>query len=198
MNSLEQFNHFYSVNPEAFYEASLLEFFNSVVSKRIESPCKILDLGPGTKSIFEDTTINHSLVTALDYSPKALENAKKNSSIDYRLGDITQDVFLERDLYDLVFDSHCLHCVTDANSRSLAFKNILAVMKSEALFAAEMMVQPVKGKIEMPHKYIPEAFNLEKELQNAGFRIEYFMIGKGLSFKNAHGECDVLRVMARK
>lgn len=198
LNSSEQFNHFYSQNPEAFYERSLLDFYQSVVSKKITIPSRVLDLGPGTKSLFEDVVTPGLKVVAMDYSQTALELVRKNSPIDYRWGDITKDSLVDKECYDLVFDSHCLHCVVDPEDRRVSFKNILELMKPGALFASEMMVQPVGIKTAMSFKYIPEAFDLERELQNAGFKIEYFMIGRGLVFKNAHGECDVLRVMARK
>lgn len=198
MNSLEQFNKFYSQNSEKYYESSLLDFYKTVVSTRLKPNLRVLDLGPGSKSIFEDLELDQSKITSIDFSQKAVELASKNSSIDYRIGDISKKADYPNENFDLVFDSHCFHCITNSEDRKNAFMNIYERLNDGGLFASEMMVQKNRIPANMPYKHVQDAFDLEKEILDYGFKIEYFLIGSGLSFSNAHGECDVLRVVCRK
>ena len=195
---MEQFNKFYSRETVGFYESSLLDFYNTIVSKKVKASARVLDIGPGSKSIFEDTSVDKTLITAIDFSDRALDLAAKNSSINFILGDISKPGDLPNETFDLIFDSHCLHCITDLQNRKSAMTNIYQLMNADGIFAAEMMVQKTKMTVNMPYKHVPDAFDLEKEILDSGFKIEYFMIGRGLSFSNAHGECDVLRVVCRK
>ncbi len=198
MSSLEQFNKFYSLETDGFYESSLLDFYDTIVSKKVKTSARVLDIGPGSKSIFEDTSVDKTLITAIDFSDRALDLAAKNSSIKFILGDISKREDLPNESFDLIFDSHCLHCITDLQDRKNAFANIYQLLNVGGLLAAEMMVQKSRMPVNMPYKHVPDAFDLEKEILDSGFKIEYFMIGRGLSFSNAHGECDVLRVVCRK
>ena len=198
MNSLEQFNKFYAAETTGIYETSLLDFYKTKVACRLSTEGRVLDLGPGSKSIFEDIKIEKSLITAIDFSQKALDLASPHSLIDYRLGNISKDTGLKDNSFNLIFDSHCLHCITAPSEREIAFKNIIKLMKPDGLFASEMMVQRGNLSIDLPFKHVPNALLLEKEILEHGFKIEFFMIGSELSFSNAHGECDVLRVICSK
>lgn len=195
---MEQFNKFYSQNSEKYYESSLLDFYKTIVKSRVRKDPRVLDLGPGSKSIFEDLELDQSKITAIDFSQKAVELALNNSAIDYRIGDITKKEDFPNENFDLIFDSHCLHCITEFDNRKNAFMNIHERLSDGGLFASEMMVQKNRILVNMPFKHVPDAFDLEKEILDYGFKIEYFLIGRGLSFSNDHGECDVLRVVCRK
>ncbi len=198
MNSLEQFNQYHSIAPVQFSK-SLLEFFRASVFERLKYGAKILDLGSGPRSLFEETNVDKKFVTAIDFSSVAIERARAfNSEITYEVRDITFPEGLPADSYDLIFDSHCLHCIENPAARVSAFKNIREALSEDGLFAGEMMVQPAHGSVNFPMKYIPTARALEEELISNGFRIIYFMIGKGLSFENENRECDLIRVIAKK
>lgn len=174
-------------------------FYKTEISKRllISNP-KILDLGCGTKSIFEDTDLDHSNIEAIDFSPVAISAARVNSSINYKELDLALPDALSHSQYDLVFDSHCLHCITDRAQREISLNNIHQSLKPEGLFAAEMMVTSKNTKGSIPNKYVVETRDLELELTAHGFKIIYFMIVRDSVFENANGECDLLRVICRK
>jgi len=199
LNSLEKFNDYYKNTSSRNFEQSLKHFFHNDVHKRLttENP-KVLDLGAGSKSLFEETHLNLDLITAIDFSSAAMDLIPEHSGIHYKLLDITTPNALRINEYDLVFDSHCLHCIEDKSHRKMAFNNILGSLKSDGLFAAEMMVQSSRQRITQPFKYIPTANELESELIEAGFKIIYFMIVQDLKFSNENGDCDLLRVISRK
>lgn len=199
LNSLEQFNHYHSIAPAQFAK-SLMDFFRQNVQERLPYEARILDLGPGVRSLFEEiNNLDKSLVRAVDFSPVAIDRARAfNSEISYEVKDITFPEVFEDQKYDLIFDSHCLHCIENPAARVSALKNIREALAENGLFAGEMMVQPAHGSVHFPMKYIPTARALEEEFINNGFRIIYFMIGKGLSFENENRECDLLRVIATK
>lgn len=198
LNSLEKFNNFYSSNPCRYFEKSLSDFFYFQVSSRLPNDPVILDLGPGPKSLFEESQLDHSLITAIDFSSAAIDLTKGHSQINYRVGDISLPDSIEENNYDLIFDSHCLHCIEDQDLRASSFKNIYYGLKGNGFFCAEMMVQPMGKTVSLPFKYVSSARDLEQELIRNGFKIIYFMIVRELLFENENVECDLLRVICRK
>ena len=200
LNSLEKFNQIYANEKEASYAPSLLGFFESIVVPRIPPNAKILDLGSGPKSFFEDTNFAKENITAIDFSSVAIERARDfSSAIHYEVLDITTHDSLKKEAYDLIFDSHCLHCITDKDQRHTAFQNIYsALKKDEGLFCAEMMAKPIGKEVFLPNKFVESTLNLEHELQKHGFKIIYFLVVRELRFANENGDCDLLRLMARK
>jgi 2-polyprenyl-3-methyl-5-hydroxy-6-metoxy-1,4-benzoquinol methylase len=198
LNSLEKFNQFYTQEIERAYESSLVSFFNSQITSRLPKDPMILDIGSGSKSIFEDLKVEGALITAIDFSSVAITKAQSHSLLNYELRDITKDHSIEENTYDLIFDSHCLHCITNPKERDGALNNIYNGLKADGIFCAEMMVSPLKKEVELPFKYVRPAFDLEQELLNNKFVIKYFMIVRDLKFENANGECELLRVIATK
>lgn len=199
MNSLEKFNEHYKNASGRVFESSLKSFFDSQVRFRMPSPkARVLDLGAGSMSLFEETDLDLELITAIDFSSTAIEQAHGLSKINYEVADLTKPNVLLKQEYDLIFDSHCLHCIEESSDRKSAFNNILVALKPDGIFAAEMMVQPSGRNIIQPYKYIPNARDLEAELIEAGFKIIFFMIIQDLKFSNENGDCDLLRVISRK
>ncbi len=182
---------------------SLVDFYTKIVAPRISTKKpKILDLGCGNFSLFEDFNLEKDSVTAIDYSEHAISSAPRKTSVSYRHMDITARDLNFNHQFDLVFDSHCLHCLMSDEERSQALLNIRNALGESGLFCAEMMVQRPHKKIAMPFKNIKEAMDLESELINSGFRIVYFMINRDLAFVHHAGDlelkCDLLRVIAYK
>lgn len=199
LNSLEKFNQYYSTGGNPPLTKSLLEFFRSTVKERMIPEARILELGSGSRSVFEELNVDKDRVLAVDFSPVAIERAKASySQVTYEVCDITFPDALEGKTFDLIFDSHCLHCIEQRPARVSAFKNIYDALSDDGIFCAEMMVQPPHNSVHFPMKYIPTARELEEEILSHRFKIIYFMIGKGLSFENGNVECDLLRVIARK
>ncbi|MBY0415358.1 MAG: class I SAM-dependent methyltransferase [Bdellovibrionales bacterium] len=195
---LEKFNHIYENESAPRYELSLKSFFESEVQKRLKKPAEVLDLGSGSKSLFQDIDLDNMRVEAVDFSPAAILRANDIDNLQYHLLDITEKNSLGNNRFDLIFDSHCLHCLTKPDDRNAAFKNIYEALKNGALFSAEMMVRTPGTQALTPSKYVPNARDLEEEILRHGFKIIYFMIVRDLNFIGENGDCDLLRVILRK
>lgn len=185
--------------------ASLVDFFCQVVSPRLGNHPNILEIGCGSYSLFEEVSVHESKVLAIDYSATAIAKAptaSHGSKIQYKLMDISQENLGFFSLFDLVFDSHCFHCLMDEKERAQAFVNVFCSLAEGGIFCAEMMVQKPHHKTSIPYKNIKEAREIEEEITRSGLKICYFMIHSHLSFTHRIGESeiesDVLRVIARK
>lgn len=199
MNSLELFNQIYANEKERAYSISLLDFFKTEIKKRLPVRPFILDIGSGSKSLFEEELgLDKKFITAVDFSPVAILKAKGNSEINYLEKDITQPESLGHDRFDLIFDSHCLHCITEQEQRKIAFKNVFDSLKNEGIAALEMMVAPSGKLVTLPGKYVIDAFELEQEILAYGFKIIYFKIVRDLVFESDNSKCDLVRVIIRK
>lgn len=183
------------------FAPSLLSFFQKTVSNflQIQNP-RVLELGSGDHSIFEDTNLNKKYIEALDLRINL--NSANTSGINYLKGDITETNFLNSNYYDLVFDSHCLHCLQSIKEQELALQNIYNLLKTDGIFAAEIMVQPSGNKVHFPKRLVRESIEIETLILNLGFKIRYFVIVPQMSFYFEHSEgeitCDMLRVVAKK
>ena len=203
LNSLELFNQIYKNQLTPSFEKSLLSFFNDVVFTRIiHGPLtNILELGCGTKSVFEEIKLERTQITAIDFSTLAINLARQHSqskeNINYEVKNLEQDL-LPRNSFDLVFDSHCLHCIEGIISREKVWINLYQCLKQGGLLAAEMMVQASGDEVRFPHKHIPNARDLELEIINNGFKIIYFKIEHSRHFANGQESCDLVRVLAQK
>ena len=198
------FDQHYLNNSDSLPTESLLQFFEEIVKPRlqvIQYPLSILDLGSGPYSLFEDQKNSEANIVALDFSSVAISKAPQ-STIKYLEGDITNSTLFSSMSFDLIFDSHCMNCITEESHRLKTYKNIYQFLKSDGYFAAELMVQPIGEMIAMPYKKIKSALEIENEILAVGFKIVYFMIVKGAVFENNfEGEIvrsDVVRVIARK
>ncbi|MBC7539547.1 MAG: class I SAM-dependent methyltransferase [Bacteriovorax sp.] len=202
MNSKDFFNQFYKKTKEHSYSKSLYTFFENNVRPRLtQNDLKILELGSGYFSLFEDITNLSADITAIDFSSLAIAKAPK-SKITYKEVNIVESTFFNEAKYDLVFDSHCLNCITNEDDRDNAFKNIYSSLKADGLFASELMIQPEVGSVSMPFKMIKTAVELEQEIISHGFKILYFMISKESGFtsivEGREIKCDLLKLVVQK
>ncbi len=199
MNSLEHFNKFYQDEKYPVVAGSLVNFFKTVVHERIpNTDIKILELGCGSRSLFEDLEFKYKNVAAIDFSEVAIEKTPKHNDIIYKVIDLTAPYALGDMTFNLIFDSHCLHCIEGSADRKNALENIREALTPDGILCAEMMVQPPKGFAYLPLKHIPKSLDLENELILSGFKIIYFMISKSMVFQNDNGECELLRVICKK
>lgn len=196
---MELFNQIYANEKERVYSISLLDFFKTEIKKRLPVKAQILDIGSGSKSLFEEELgLDKKNITAVDFSPVAISKAKGNSEINYLEKDVTQPESLGHERFDLVFDSHCLHCITDLDKRKIAFENIFNSLKGEGFAALEMMVATSEKLVTLPGKYVVDAFELEQEILAYGFKIIFFKIVRDLVFESDNSKCDLVRVIIRK
>jgi 2-polyprenyl-3-methyl-5-hydroxy-6-metoxy-1,4-benzoquinol methylase len=200
LNSLEHFNKYYELEESFTPAESLRDFFLKIVQPRFKKiEIKVLDLGSGSESIFEKLDLPKSNVTAIDFSDVAIKKAKDHfKETQYTLVDLSVENVLAKNTYDLVFDSHCLHCIEGVTERQTAFDNIRESLSETGIFCAEMMIRSGKYPVNLPYKFIPTATELETELLQYGFKILYFKIEAGIVFTNNNGECDLVRVVCNK
>jgi len=205
LNSKDYFENYFKHQKKLNYSKSLLNFYEEIVSLKINSKqaLKILDIGSGHYSIFEDVKDLNADMTAMDFSQTAIAQSPK-SKIKYLLGDISETKFFKDKLnyYSLIFDSHCLNCILEEDQRAAALTNIYQSLAIDGLFASQLMVQPIGSKVAMPFKMIKSAMELEEEFISHGFKIRYFMVSKNSGFTNTTDglevNCDLLRVIASK
>lgn len=202
MDSKEYFEQFYEKKTEHLYSKSLYHFFEHIIRPRLSSDqLEILELGSGHYSLFEDIVDLNAQVTAIDFSAHAIAKAPK-SKILYKELNIVDNLFFNESIFDLVFDSHCVNCIINKTERDIAFKNIYSALKTNGLFASELMIQPNGEKVFMPFKMIKSAIEMEEELLSYGFKIRYFTISRDDVFTNVVDgkeiKCDVLKVIVQK
>ncbi|RLA62718.1 MAG: hypothetical protein DRQ88_07040 [Epsilonproteobacteria bacterium] len=189
---------------------SLVEFFNEEVKGRLPlnklGDCDLLEVGCGAKSIFNDFNDPRLKTLGIDISRNAIswaEEFNKNNNIKYLNLDVCKMNFKEE--FDLVFDGHLLHCLTDEEDRKKALKNIYNALRPNGLFILETMTSHKKMSFEenlyfqndtlyrlftnarydltffngapyLPIRKINTAMDTEQEIINAGFQIIYLYV----------------------
>lgn len=161
------------------------------------SSLKILEMGAGRGGLGLLLARLGAQVTLVDFSPSALEQAEKIFSteglkVTCVQGDVTHpDISLPHH-YDIIVDSHLLHCLTEDPDRSSYYRLVSDHLTPQGIFVAETMVHRKKLFIpdgfmfdernvlwQMFGKWTPirrilDSLDLEKELNEAGFNIIYF------------------------
>ena len=158
---------------------------------------KVLELGAGRGGLGLQLARLGADVTLVDFSPSALEQAESVFSLEGLkahtvVGDVSHpDISLPHH-YDLIVDSHLLHCLTDNPDRASYYKLIYDHLNDGGICAVETMVHRKKlfvpdgfmfdqnhvlwqmfGKW-TPVRKILDSLDLEAELVAAGFNIAYF------------------------
>lgn len=152
----------------------------------------VLELGCGEGT----NLLGRSEVWAVDFSDTAINRAKEDERFQYT-NFICEDV-VELNLeqkFDLILDSHLLHCIVDQQNRQKYLNNVKDHLSAGALFYVETMVthrdctfeselehfffEPILQKGDDPIRYIDTPENIEKEFLAAGLKIIYFYIDAG-------------------
>jgi SAM-dependent methyltransferase len=157
----------------------------------------ILETGSGRGGVSLLLSRLGARVTILDFSQSALEQAEKIFQLEGRnvetiLGDVTHpDIGLNKK-FDLVIDSHLLHCLAHDPDRSSYYRLIGDHLSNRGIFVAETMVHRKKLFIPdgfmfdeknvlwqmldswTPVRRILDSLDLESELNLAHFDIIYF------------------------
>lgn len=205
MDSKEFFENYFKKKKKHSYSKSLLTFFLEIVQPRLPpGQMTILDLGAGNYSLFEDVNFPDKEMTkvrAIDFSTVAIESSPK-SFIEYCESSVCDPTYFKESHYDLIFDSHCLNCITTEVDRNEAFNHIYSALKPKGLLAAEMMVQPIGRNVSMPYKWIKNSLEIEQEIVSHGFTILYFMISRDSGFvsevEGVEVTCDLIKIVAQK
>lgn len=177
---------------------SLASFLRTEVIEhsRVGSISSVLECGCGLGSVFESPDLSPLQMKpdAVDISESAIEVAKqRNSNANFMVGDLTKREFFLGNLYDLIVDSHLLHCLVRPTQREAYLKNVIKHLKPETgIFALETMIEHKKMSLDgfdkltgtLGGEYGRKIFNhleLEQELLEAGFKIEFLIFTSGLN-----------------
>lgn len=99
-----------------------------------------LDLGTGTGSTAHTLYDLGFKVTGIDVCPSAIDSAKEIATREKK--DIRFDVADVLELnskFDLIYDSHCAHCVVLLEDRAKFFSSIHASLKENGIFILDSM-----------------------------------------------------------
>jgi SAM-dependent methyltransferase len=158
---------------------------------------KVLELGSGRGGVGLHLARLGADVTLVDFSPSALEQAQalfsqEGYQVSTHAADVTHpDIRFNTD-FDLIIDSHLLHCLTEDPDRASYYQLVYQHLKPKGIFVSETMVHRKKLYIpdgfmfdqkhvlwQMFGKWTPvrrilDSLDLEQELNAAGFHITYF------------------------
>lgn len=159
---------------------------------------KVLELGSGRGGLGIHLARLGANLTLVDFSPSALEQAEKiyaqeGFSPKTLLADVTHPDVELTGQYDLIVDSHLLHCLITDPERFSYLKLVRDHLTDRGIFVAESMVHRKKLFIPdgfmfdpnnilwqmfgewKPVRRILDSLDLEQELNQAGLNISYFM-----------------------
>ncbi len=175
-----------------------LESKDRFLPNRSWADLRVLETGSGRGGVGLQLARLGAQVTLLDFSPSAMAQAEKiyaleNLSVKTIVGDVSKpDVMLEGE-YDLIVDSHLLHCLTEDPDRVSYYRLIQDALSPDGIFVCESMVHRKKLNIpdgfmfdqrnvlwQMFGKWTPvrrilDSYDLEHELKSCDFNIKYFI-----------------------
>lgn len=165
---------------------------------------KVVELGCGVNPLVKELKVDDYL--GIDISFGSIElNKRSFDSAEFISGDITQPLELNRK-YDVVLDSHLLHCLTSLDDRRQYYHNVKNLLDDNGDFIAEVLcyhsqvefpfdymfdgdvVYKIDQKLSQnyfqegvfPYRWLPDARDVEAELIAMGFKIEYFLVRSDL------------------
>lgn len=175
---------------------------------------KVLDLGCGLGASSLYFAQKGAQVTGIDVSELAISGAKeiaanKGLNVEFICRDLSQKAGENSpEKYDIIFDSHLLHCLTSDEHRQNYLEFVKQSMGHDSLFLLETMVfqkqlrtpvgysldekftlwrefsdtQENKVSGELPVRRIMPGIDLEDEIKTAGLDISYLYFHAELSF----------------
>jgi len=127
------------------------------VLDRIEpiSSARVLDIGCGTGPASCFLASQGYSVDGIDISRTAIEIARTKAKelgldIHYSVDDICHTSITGSDIYDIVIDTHCMHCITYDTDRHAALTSILRLLNKGGYFIMETM--SIEDSFKWPHE----------------------------------------------
>ena len=170
----------------------------------------VLELGCGIGSLSFWLAQRFKSVTAIDISDLAISLAQSintQNNIVFKQSDAK--IFQTDERFDFILDSHLFHCLSKKSWREEYLQNIKQLLKPGGWFLMEAMVMqdrlqvPVgfelNGQGELlqeingtyhPFRCILPSLQIEKEVQEAGLKLNYFYYHHELSFQVFDGYHD--------
>jgi 2-polyprenyl-3-methyl-5-hydroxy-6-metoxy-1,4-benzoquinol methylase len=191
---------------------TLIEYFDQYFDQFVKDTgikLKILDIGCGFGGLsLHLRRLGHE-VLGIDISNLAIQGAKEiaqarkllDDKLEYRVMDITQSEQLG-DKFDLIIDSHLLHCLTRDDERAAYFNFIKSHLKPDGKYLLETMTfqkglrTPIEytfgedyilyrnqSENDLPLRIIKTSIDLENEIKSHGLNINYLYFHSELSFQ---------------
>ncbi len=118
------------------------------------SNARVLEIGCGTGPISCFLAQQGYNVDGFDISQTAIEIAKikakdRGLDIHYSVDDICSISKTRSDIYDIIIDGHCMHCITYDQDRQAALINIFRLLKKDGYFIIETM--SIEDTSQWPH-----------------------------------------------
>lgn len=178
----------------------------------------VLELGCGAGNTSAWLAKKGYQVVGVDISPTAIEWAKERITADgvsasFVLGDVLRLDGLDDVHFDLVIDSHCLHCII-GDDRQRFLSEAFRVLKPGGVIWIDTMCEPViaeklpgydphtkcqlvgEGEERFAGRYIGARDDIETEVTKAGFQIDSSMLDE--QTENPDDCCGVLTIVASK
>lgn len=158
---------------------------------------KVLELGSGRGGLGLHLAKMGAQVTLVDFSATALDQAERlfeHSGFKVRtvLADVTHPDVSLHEKYDLIVDSHLLHCIVSDPDRASFYRLIRDHLTEQGIFVCETMVH--RKKLFIPDGFmfdqkntlwqmfgewvairrILDSLDLEDEIKRSGLNIVYF------------------------
>lgn len=157
-----------------------------------ESPLQLLELGCGAGNFSALLAERGFSVTGVDISPTAIDWAisravERNVNATFRFDNVVQLSSVTENTFDVLVDSHCLHCII-GNDRRQCLESAYRVLKPGGTLVVLTMCGEVTNPQMLlsfaplsktvlhggrPTRYIGSAKDITAELSDAGFLIDY-------------------------
>ena len=145
---------------ETFENFYMKEYLVTVLDRiKPVSNTRVLDVGCGTGPVSCFLARQGYSVDGFDISQTAIEIARikakdQGLDINYSVDDICRISIIGSDIYDIVIDTHCMHCITYDSDRHAALTNIFRLLKKGGYYIVETMsiedpsLWPLSGRID--------------------------------------------------
>lgn len=201
-----------SINREISLEHSTLAKFVELVISHFELDYKlpnfdVIELGSGLAALSLDLASKVKSMHAVDISPIAIAMASqlarmKNQQIQFTCADVTTSKGLEIEhRFDLLIDSHLLHCLCTKSERRNYFSSLKSLMKEDSRvlietmtfqrsmqfpigyeFTQENILLKSINDVYVPIRAIYDSREIESEVKENGLKIDYLYYHNELSF----------------
>jgi 2-polyprenyl-3-methyl-5-hydroxy-6-metoxy-1,4-benzoquinol methylase len=137
---------------------------------------RALELGCGEGHLCRLLSRQGFEVTGVDISTIALDWAaekQSDASVQYVRADLCQPCVLEGEIFDLVVDGNCLHCIL-GEDRVAFLKNVYRLLSCRGIFFVSSLCVKDGGAVTIPragqpYRFVPSIEHLLQELDQTQF-----------------------------
>jgi 2-polyprenyl-3-methyl-5-hydroxy-6-metoxy-1,4-benzoquinol methylase len=133
-------------------EDIILTLENLLSTRNIPESGKLLELGCGAGNISIWLAKKGYDVYGIDISPTAIEWAKEkakehNINIDFKVGNVLDLQDFSSNLFDIVLDGHCFHCIIGKDRRKFLLSASRVLKHSGLLLISTMCGEVISEKV---------------------------------------------------